>query len=51
METVEKLSRPELLALIDRVERFDRVSRRTYGLDEDQDAGKIQVNVMNLRFD
>ena len=40
---------PEILNSIDRIEKLDKVARRTYGLDEIRPCG-IQVNILSGDF-
>ena len=42
---------PEILNSIDRIEKADKVARRTFGLDDIQATGQITLNLLNVQGD
>jgi hypothetical protein len=49
VDHIETMDGPEILNSIDRIEKADKVARRTFGLDEIRPCG-IQVNVLSGNF-
>jgi hypothetical protein len=49
VDHIETMDGPEILNSVDRIEKLDKVARRTYGLDEIRPCG-IQVNILSGNF-
>jgi hypothetical protein len=50
IDHVETMDGHQILARVDRIEKLDKVARRTFGLDEIRPCG-IQVNILSGNFD
>jgi hypothetical protein len=49
VDHIETMDGPQILNSVDRIEKLDKVARRTYGLDEIKRCG-IQVNILSGNF-
>jgi hypothetical protein len=49
VDHIETMDGPEILNSVDRIEKLDKVARRTFGLDEIRPCG-IQVNILSGNF-
>ena len=51
VDHIEPMDGPEILNSIDRIEKADKVARRTFGLDDIQATGQITLNLLNVQGD
>ena|SRR5262245_45222717 len=48
VDHIETMDGPEILNSVDQIEKLDKVSRRTFGLKDDNPLGGFSLNVLNV---
>jgi hypothetical protein len=48
VDHIETMQGGEILNSVDRIEKLDKVPRRTFGLNDDNPDGHLSLNVLNL---
>lgn len=48
VDHIETMQGPEILKSVDRIEKLDKIARRTFRLDDVQQAGGLTIQLLNL---
>jgi hypothetical protein len=48
VDHIETMGGPEILNSVDRIEKLDKVARRTFGLNDDHSYSHFSLNVLNM---
>ena len=48
VDHIETMDGPEILNSVDRIEKLDKVARRTFGLNDDNPYSGFSLNVLNM---
>jgi hypothetical protein len=48
VDHIETMDGPEILNSVDRIEKLDKVARRTFGLNDDHSYRDFNLNVLNM---
>ena len=48
VDHIETMDGPEILNSVDRIEKLDKVARRTFGLNDDHSYSHFSLNVLNM---
>jgi hypothetical protein len=48
VDHIETMDGPEILNSVDRIEKLDKVARRTFGLNDDHPYHDLNLNVLNM---